>query len=220
MSELSELIFDSLKAFEPLKIEILDEQDNYYQLTSTIEKVSEEYVIISPPKHGNEYFDLPVDAEISVVFYRSDGILFGCSRIISKQSGDESRLKITLPYNVELINRRRAKRFRVKLKAEVEYLINKNDYNKKVLKVGTNDINMYGFSYFDYDPMGKYYSIKCKMYVEDRDPAPVIAECRFVYSQKKLIKGHNMFKTALEFTKISKNDKERIFQRCFKRGIY
>ncbi len=217
MSESSELIFESLKIFEPLKIEILDEKDDYYQLSSTIEKICSEYLIISPPKFGNGYFDLPVDAEISIVFYRSDGILFGHSKILSKQSVDEARLKITLPYNVELINRRRAKRFRLRLKAEVEYFINKNDTNKKILNVGINDINMYGISYFDYEPLGKYHNIKCKIYLNDNNPNPATAQCRFVYSQKKMIKGYSMYKTALEFTKISRDDKERIHQRCFRK---
>lgn len=216
MSELSELIYETLKAFEPFKIEILDDKDQYYQLSSTIEKVKTEYLIISPPKFGEEDFDLPVGAEVSIVFYRSDGILYGHSKILAKQSGDGARLKISLPYNVELINRRRAKRYRIRIRAEIEYLINKNDTTKKVLNVGTNDINMYGISYFDTDPLGKYYSIKCKLHLED-DPDPVLAECKYIYSQKKMVRGHIMYKTALEFTKISRESMRRIHQRCFRR---
>lgn len=219
MSDVSELIFESLKEYEPFKIEILDNNDNYYQLSSQIEKVSGEYIIISPPLFGDQYYDLPVGAEVSIVFYRTEGILFGHAKIISKQNADEARLKISIPYNVELINRRRAKRFRLRLKTEIEYLINKNDPNKKILNVGTNDINVYGISYFDSEPLGRYYNIKSRIHLGDDDPSPVAAECKYVYSQKKMIKGHNMYKTALEFTKISKNDKQRIHQRCFRRRV-
>ncbi len=218
MEEYSDLINEHLRVLEPFKIEILDDKDRYYQLTSRIEKVGDDYLIVSPAKDGLKTFDLPVEAEISIVFYRNDGILYGLTKILARQSGDNARLKISLPYNIELINRRRAKRIRVRLRAEIEYLINKNDKTKKILNVGTSDINVFGVSYMDTEPFGKYHNIICKLHLDDREDVPAMAECRFVYSQKKTHKGQVVYKTALEFTGISRNDIDRIQKRCYRRG--
>lgn len=215
---MTELINENLKVFEPLKIEILDEKDQYYQLGSVIERVASDYLIISPPKFGNESFYLPVGAEISVVFYRSDGILYGHSKILAKQSGDDARLKISKPYDVELIDRRRSKRTRLTMRAEIEYLMNKNDSNKKVLNVILYDVNAYGMSYIDTEPLGKYQSIKTRIYMKNDLSNPVQAECKYVYSCKKEIKGAPMYKTALEFSRISEVDVDRLKEKCYRKS--
>jgi|GEM_PF-3857044 len=215
---MSGLIKEHLKRFEPFKIEFLDEKNHFYQLSSSIEQVTDEYMIISPPKFGDQVYNLPVDAEISIIFYRNDGILHGVCKILSKQSGENARLKLSTPYDVELTERRRAKRLRLSFQSEIEYLINKNDTKKKVLNVLTNDVNVYGVSYLDTEPLGRYYNIRCKIYVEGYKSEPVCADCRFVYSQKKQIKGKLMYKTALEFIKISAEDIERLQQKCYKKS--
>ncbi len=217
MEDISELIVDCLKPFEKFQIEILDDKDQHYQLTSEIIVTGGDYLIISPPMFLDSYFDLPVNAVISVIFYRNEGIIFGHSKILAKQSGDEPRLKLSLPYNVELINRRRHKRYRLKLKSTIEYLINKNSSNYKVLYIETFDISTHGLSYFHNDPLGKYHKIKCSINLDNITNNPVVAECRYVQSLKKTVKGVNLYKIGLEFVKISGYDKERLHEKLFRR---
>ncbi len=216
---MNELIQEHLKRWEPIKIEFLDLKDRLYKLDSSIEIIAEEYIIISSPKFGGEKYDLPVNSEVNIAFYRPDGILYAQTKILGKQSGVDSRYKISKPYNLELIERRRARRARMNLKLEVEYYLNKNSLQKKILNEVTYDINTYSLSYISDMPFGKYYGIKCRIYLNTDFKNPVEVKCKYISSREKKIKGQPMYQVAFEFEQIPEEDIMRIQQKCYRRSL-
>lgn len=216
---MDEKLKEHIKRLEPFKLEFLDEKDRYYQLDSSIEQIYDEYMIISPPKNNKGGYDLEVGAEVSIVFYRSDGILYGQCQVLGKQSGFKPKLKMTLPYNVNLIERRRARRYPLKMRMTVEYYFNKNSTRKKMLDVITQDVSLNGVSFVDPTPFGKFERIVCTIYPNLDHSEPIIATCQFVYSREKKMKGETMYLTALTFTEISKEDSFRLQEKCFRKAF-
>lgn len=207
---------EHLKRWEPFKLEFLDEKDKFYQLDSSIEHVTSECMIINPPKFADEKYDLPVNSELSIVFYRADGLLYGMTKVLGKQSSGDLKLKVSLPYDVELIERRKAKRVKLSLKLELVYYINKNSIQKKVLNEVTYDISSTGLSYISDKPFGKYHDIKAFIYLDTNFKDPVIANCNYIASRKKQIRGQEMYQVAFEFIKISREDIIRLQQKCYR----
>lgn len=214
MMEVLELLDDHLRLFEPLHLEFLDENDQHYKLSSTVHKVGKDYLIINAPKSDDVTYELPEGVEVSIVFQREDGILYGHCKILGKQRHcyENAKLKISKPYNVDFIDDQKAKKYKIALKTQIEYFINKNDVKKKILNVSTFNINQYGVSYLDTEPLGKYFIIRCKVFIDNEEP--VQAECRFVNATRRDIKGTPMYQTDLEFTNISREDSERILKKC------
>lgn len=214
-----ELLNEHLKKWEPFKIEFLDEKDKLYQLDSSIEHITAEYLIINAPKFRDEKYDLPVGSEVSMLFYRREGLLYAQTKILGTEPGYGSRLKISLPYNIGLFERRKSRRFRLKLKLEMEYYLNKNSPQKKVLNEITHDVSTLGLSYISETPFGKFHNIKCLVYLEDNFLNPVIADCMFVYSREIRIKNEIMYHNAFEFVKIAHDDLLRLQQKCYRKTI-
>ena len=212
-----DIIKEHLKRWEPFIIEFLDEKDKLYQLKSSIETVADDYLIISTPKLGDAKYDLPVDSEVSLIFNRSEGLLYALTTILGKQSGQDGKVKISLPYNVTLRERRRAKRYGVKFKLEVEYYLNKNSANRKVVNSITKDISTTGVSFYSYTPFGKFHKIVCYIYLDDNFSNPVKAKCQYVYSREVMIKNEIMFHIALDILEISKEDSTRLQQKCYRK---
>ena len=213
---MSDLILEHLNKWEKFRIEFLDEKDRLYQLDSEIQQIASDYLIVSAPKLGGEKYDLPVDSEVSIVFYRSDGLLYGQTIILGKQSGFGEKIKISIPYNNELIDRRRSKRVKVALKLEVSYYLNKNSMQKKVLNELTYDVSSTGLSYLSDNPLGKYYDIKAYIFLDKNFEDPVIADCQYVTSRRKTIRGKELYQVVLEYIKISRDDIMRLQQRCYR----
>ncbi|OGI00514.1 MAG: hypothetical protein A2Y25_00385 [Candidatus Melainabacteria bacterium GWF2_37_15] len=216
MSE--ELINEHLKKWESFKFEFLDHKDSLYQLDSSIEYVAKDYIIVNPPKFGGEKYHLPVNSEVSIVFYRSDGLLYGQTTILGQQAGFQSMLKISLPYNVNLVERRRSKRIRLGVRLDVEYYLNKNSMQRKVLNVSSYDISATGLSYLSEEPFGNFHNINCMMYLNSNLKDPVTAKCAYVGSRKKLIKNQPMYQIALEYTKIPQEDALRLQEKCYRKA--
>lgn len=212
-----DIIKEHLKRWEPVVIEFLDEKDKLYHLTSSIEIVTDTYLILTAPKLGNVKYDLPVNSEVSLLFHRSEGILYALTTILGKQSSQDAKLKISTPYNVSLKERRRAKRYGIKLKLEVEYYLNKNAPNKKVVNTVTKDISSTGISFFSYTPFGKFHKITCNIYLDDKLSNPVQAYCQYVYSRQVTVKNETMYHIALEILEISKDDSIRLQQKCYRK---
>ncbi len=211
-----EILAQHLVVGEPLRIEFLDESDMLYQLDSSIEIVGENHIIINPPSFRGKKYEIPVNSTVSIVFYRRDGILYALTEILGKQQGEDARLKLSLPYNIQIYERRRTKRVRASFKLEIEYYPNPNSHIKKVLNERVFDLSTGGVSYLSETPLGNYTNIQCKIYLDHSLNKPIIANCRYITSRLKRVKGQVMYQIALEFIQISKDDIGRLQQRCYK----
>jgi len=215
-----ELLSQHLMPGEPLRIEFLDENDMLYQLDSSINIVDKNFLVINPPRFRGKSYELSVDSTVSIIFFRKDGLLYAFTDILGKQQGEEAKLKLSLPYNIQIYERRRTKRVRASLKLEIEYYPQSNFQIKKVLNERTYDISVGGVSYLSDTPLGNYNNIQCKLFLDSSISNPVIADCKYITSRLKRIRGNILYQVALEFIQISKNDISRLQQKCYKASFY
>lgn len=212
-------VYDHLKELEVLKIEFMDENEDYHRLNSHIKTVSDDYILIDAPKTEDTLHEIPDNSTINLIFTRRDGVLIAQCMYLGKQAGTQSGIKISYPHDTQILERREYVRVPLKLRAKVVCSYEDNPLKKDVFYVVTRNISASGICFFYENTLEDYEDIQCKIYLDDGIVEPVKVKCNHVYSRKARVKNGIYYLTALTYTFISEEDSARIVKECFKYQI-
>ena len=211
-------IYDFIKELASVEIEFTDGNDNYYCLKSHIKSVEEDYILVNPPHKDNKAINIPDGQDININFKTENGIFSAEAKVIEKQLGDISGLKVSFPLNAKLTERREFLRVPLNLKAEIIKFSDSTGLNTETIEVTTRNVSGSGLCYISDEPLDNYYDVHCKVYLE-QDEEPVYARCDHLYSKKVRVNNEKAYLTALTFTGISDENVAKLVKACFKYQI-
>ncbi len=205
-----------LKELETLKIEFTDKDDGYHRLDSHIKRVNEDFILLDSPEGI-----LPADGSmLNLIFPRKNGVLIARCSFLEKQTGTLPGIKVSYPYNTQILERREYVRVPLRLRTKITCSFDKNSAEKESFYVVTRNISGSGICFlYDKSLQGCEEEIKCKIYINDGNPNPIRVKCKYVYSKKARIKNNIFYITALKYISLSEEDSARIVKECFKYQI-
>ena len=211
-------IYNFIKELAPIDIEYLDSSDNYYSLSSYIKGVYEDYVLVAPPQRNNQTINIPDGQEININFKTPNGLFSAFTKVISKQLGNSSGLKISFPHKSQLLERREFVRVPLTLKVEILKFLDNTGLSVETMEIQTRNISGSGLCYISDCPLQNYYDIHCKIHLE-KNEEPIYARCDHLYSKKVKINNEKAYLTALSYSGISDEGVAKIVKTCFKYQI-
>jgi len=212
-------LYNHLKELEPLKIEFTDKDDKYHRLSTYIKRVDGDYILINPPETGGILYEVPDNSRINLIFTRNDGVLIAQCEFLGKQLGVQSGIKISYPYDTQVLERREYVRVPLKLRTKISYYAKRDSVEKESVYVVTRNISGSGMCFFHPDSMENLHDIQCKIFLNDGNPKPVAVKCDHVYSKKARVKNKLYHLIALKYRSVSEEDSARIVKECFKYQI-
>jgi len=210
-------IYEHLRERAPFKIEFIDKNDNYHRLGSSIKSIFEDHIFIYPPQAAETFPEIPENSEVNIIFNRNNGVLIAKCIVLDSEPEAEDGIKISFPYDVQILERREYVRVSLRLRTEIIYY--PDELNRESLFVVTRNISGSGFCFIHKDSFEKKQDIHCKIYLNDQNPNPVAAKCVHIHSKKLKTRGDIYYLTALKYTSISDKDITRIVRECFKHQI-
>ncbi|HSA06094.1 MAG TPA: PilZ domain-containing protein [Candidatus Gastranaerophilales bacterium] len=212
MSDEIENYFTDLATF---KIEFLDANNEYHQFNSRIEKVFDDYVLIQ----SSVSQEIPDNSSVNLIFPKKNGVFIAQCAVMGKESGTQSGIKISFPYETETLERREYVRVPLKIRLGITYYPDENCVEKISYFTVTRNISASGLCYLYSEPIKDFYDLQCKIYIDDGDSNPIIARCDLAHSKKVMLNRQIFYITALKYLSISDKDVTRIVKECFKYQI-
>lgn len=216
---MSDEIYEHLKEQASFNIEFVDEKDNYHRLNSHIKGLFDDYILIASPNSKGNFPKLPDNSEINIIFTRNNGVLIARCMVLGKEPDEQAGIKISFPYETNIIERRKLVRVSLKLNVEVFYHENEDSAEEKTFFATTRNISGNGLCYLSKQSLKNSCNIQCKIHLQDENPKSVKVNCNLVYSKKVKLKDKISYLTALVYTSISDEDSTRIVKECFKYQI-
>ncbi len=215
---LTDEFFEHLNELKPFKIEFTDVDDKYHQVNCTAKKVSEDYILLSPP--GEILPDLEDNAAINLIIPKTNSILTAQCSFLEKEINKPYGIKISYPYNIEVHERREYIRVSLHLRVQVTCTFGGNLQEKENFYTKTRNISGSGLCFLSEKSLeGCDDNIQCKIYLNDGNSEPVSVKCNYVYSRKVKVKNNILYMSALSYRSISEEDSARIVKECFKYQI-
>ena len=121
---------------ESKKIEVVykDKSGMPYQLSSQVNKISEDKILIAPPETKGRVINIEDGEKIKIIVCTDSGIFSGYSNVIGKQLQGDTGLWISFPYNSQHCQRREYLRAPVHVEFELIIFKDKNREEKFVKK--------------------------------------------------------------------------------------
>lgn len=210
-------IYDYLKELTKIDVEFIDPANSKtYVLKSYIKRADDNAILIEPPTINGIVISLNKGQYIKLHLKTNEGVFSGMSSVVGKELSEISGLIIAYPTNVKFNQRREY--IRVPLKLPIDLIIIEDNITteENVINIITEDISGTGFAYISEKPLDKYYSIRCKIYLNDGNNNPIESSCDHIYSNKHVTPSLSMkYKNALMFVEMSKQDNDRIIKSVF-----
>jgi len=213
---MSEEIYEHIRELAKFKLEFIDENDDYYKTDSYIKSIEDDHLLISPPQILKENKNIPVNAEVNMIFPLNNGVLVAQCTVLDRELGAKSGIKLSFPHNTKVLERREFIRVPIKLRVEIIYYTDPSSVEKKVFFAITKNLSANGMAFYHKEPIENFYEIKTKIYLSDDDPKPIETSQEPIYTQKVKIKDELVYLTATTFTSLSEPDSARIVKECFK----
>jgi c-di-GMP-binding flagellar brake protein YcgR len=207
---------------ESKKIEVIykDKAGIPYQLSSQINKLTEDRILIAPPSVKGKVINIEDGTKIKIIICTEQGIFSGYSTVIGKKLYDEDMgLWISFPYNSQHCQRREYLRAPIHLEFELTIFKDKDRQEKIIKKYITKSLSGKGLNFISEDQLTDYYDIYCKILLNDNYNSPIESTCEHIYSKKTNIDGDHKYQHALAFSNISEHDIDRLVKICFKYQI-
>lgn len=203
------------------KLEFMDENDNYHQLDSHIIGVYNDYILISPPEKDDIIVNIPENSGVNLIFPSSEEnkVLIAQCSVFGREFGDISGIRVSHPYNAQVIERREYVRVPMKLRTDITFHLKPDGSEEKTLSAISKNISGNGVAVFHKEPVEDYCKISCIIHLKDGGATPVRTDCDIIYTRKVRIKEETYNLTALAFTSILEQDLSRIVKECFKYQI-
>lgn len=216
---MSEEIYEHIKELVPFKLEFVDDQDSYYKLDSYVKSLHEDHFLISPAKKDGLFYNIPLQKEVNLIFAKEGGVFIAQCMILGKELDRQYGIKVGYPVNTKTLERREYIRVPIKVRAEVTSYSDPACLGKNSFFGITRNISGSGIAVYHKEPIGEYYDLGVKIYLNDGDSKPVETKCDLVYSQEVKIKDEPCYLSAFTYTSIFENDSSRIVKECFKYQI-
>lgn len=209
-------VYQYIKELESCEIEFIDKDDNIRMLNTYIKEVFQDYILIAPPEKDEVSYEVPDNAEVNLIFAKDNKFFVASCIVMGKELGVKSGVKLSLPYNSKVIERREYIRIPLRVEMEVTCLLDTEGKDNYSFSVQSRDISGSGISFYHKEPLENYYDINCKINLNDGNPNPVFARCDLVYTKPVTLNEKEYLLTALTFTSLSDDDCSRIVKECFK----